>query len=1251
MVSSKHSPNARRKSIAVVGDQNKPAFIQRSKRRAYSIAPGELSPLAKARRSLVPRKSILKSSVAIPQNGSQSSLPSSQSTSLIDENATQSMDLTRDFTTNNIYDNTSRKSLGRRVSFARTAKVRIFEKAGDNTASTNATDSPQSSPESSPQASHHESHPDPPALANENDYPGARSRRRSSVRYSMAGSEDMDLTSIGPRITDDSFNFEDDNFDFNTDDDTHFMGEDDDNDNMDVTQALDANLIRRRTLSIGGPSNRPPLAELANIPRPDPPSLQLKQDAADLSADTSQDMDMSGITDLDDTQSAPMEFTVPITQGLRTPAHQDPAWLALRAVTHSGDTPFEQPQEDEGTGPLTFSSPNRGGNHSFDNDMDLDDALGRLMQARESLPNAQSIPQRGPQDIDDTFTSSEGSLVEGFYGEETVNISKIIGRASLGGFSARPSLAFDTTMEATSLYGNIHAVNGIPVESTPTVNHTLPPNETTEPPPRPPVFQRPTESVNAEATSSTSANLPLSSSVFTPKPPSTSPSKTKAGPRPSSPSKPKPTFTAAFAPPTSKTSPKKPRPSTTDTTRGSKRSRDTQEQDLQNPSTRRVALSSNDGSGPQSVPVDGSNSSNQASSSKPRISSTLRRPSGYFSRRQSMSSGVLGPQATSQIPDPSGANPSPKKIGKARASVGSASSDAWMRFDKSEIPQTLKGKEKQLEPPHGQDLEQPPVEPMYQPDREDEQSMELDADDPGQPLDREPSSLPQPNAKLASTEQWVNGIIPQDGPPDEDTPSISIAEFFQISGIKFMEELTAPRRSMSQPGRPERQAADIPLAEYAIATAIDLPQLSLYTRVANDLDAWMKKSKVDMQEMEEEAAKAMPELFSEYLAADEEGKDQLRHHLNLIRTNVRELAKAEWYNWKLQWIDGLNEIATQRLEDLRSDAQAIEGITGRAEEILPTLQKQYAEVMAELEKEQAEVEEILESDQDYLNELKASIAEQDVEVEALRAELAESNAQLAQLKERLSEIEDESRQSEAAIASAKRLLHVQESSTLDEVMRLKDELEAMEDLHKFHASRVSPDVFEYTYASRYNITIPCNNYRPIVSQISISKREDKAKPRSKDTQPLLSDHFMLTAKDQLLRNHQDWTLRKIVHCLADYWTSCTQIRSQLDLLAIKYPLTIEIPSPTTPASFIAKAQLMFPSAKAKAFVRFTFSPDTFASWPMSISHLPCDVKVAYGSVQQELIRETIVTRLSEASAEENHACLLDACIGAQEVYQ
>lgn len=99
-----------------------------------------------------------------------------------------------------------------------------------------------------------------------------------------------------------------------------------------------------------------------------------------------------------------------------------------------------------------------------------------------------------------------------------------------------------------------------------------------------------------------------------------------------------------------------------------------------------------------------------------------------------------------------------------------------------------------------------------------------------------------------------------------------------MTGIKFMDELTAPRRSIypsQQPVRQPRNPADIPLAEYVTAMGIDVPQLDLYSRVSKDLEGWMAKSKFVFAQAEEEAAKVTPELFVEYVRADEEGQSEL----------------------------------------------------------------------------------------------------------------------------------------------------------------------------------------------------------------------------------------------------------------------------------------------------------------------------------------------------------------------------------------
>ena len=54
----------------------------------------------------------------------------------------------------------------------------------------------------------------------------------------------------------------------------------------------------------------------------------------------------------------------------------------------------------------------------------------------------------------------------------------------------------------------------------------------------------------------------------------------------------------------------------------------------------------------------------------------------------------------------------------------------------------------------------------------------------------------------------------------------------------------------------------------------------------------------------------------------------------------------------------------------------LEDVKAKADEVLPTLEREYESVMRELEQEMAEVAEIEASDQDYLNELKNAIADQ-----------------------------------------------------------------------------------------------------------------------------------------------------------------------------------------------------------------------------------------------------------------------------------
>jgi kinetochore protein Spc7/SPC105 len=116
-----------------------------------------------------------------------------------------------------------------------------------------------------------------------------------------------------------------------------------------------------------------------------------------------------------------------------------------------------------------------------------------------------------------------------------------------------------------------------------------------------------------------------------------------------------------------------------------------------------------------------------------------------------------------------------------------------------------------------------------------------------------------------------------------------------MTGIRFLDELSAPRRSTILPSqlqsaqrRASLQTKEATLADYAIAMAVDAPQLELYSHVAADLQRWIEHSKEIYHQAEEEATKVTPMLFREYSMADEQTQAELLVYLSSSPRHVQK---------------------------------------------------------------------------------------------------------------------------------------------------------------------------------------------------------------------------------------------------------------------------------------------------------------------------------------------------------------------------
>ncbi|KAH9004218.1 Spc7 kinetochore protein-domain-containing protein [Lactarius hatsudake] len=1187
------TPN-RRKSIAVTHQTNKPRPTH--KRRPHSITPGDsvlkqLSPVSRARRSIGPRKSILKARPSLAPEDA--------------DDVTQTMDFTRDIKSP-IKEYAARKSLGRRVSFASHAQVRVFEK------DQNRGDVLPSPAEAGPSSQ------TGVPVNDENNYPGAPSmaRRRSSLRrrsvaFSENGEASMDMDSdleSSPLpanfLTEGSFLQDEGSCDVS--------GNWDEEVDMDITTTnvpanVPANKSRKSSLG------------LSSLPHPG-------EDSALDDDPYSEDVTQGSTGDLSGVQTVPTEFTVPLNKSLRQPEPPTAEWLALRAITHAGeDSPYEPPpsdmDEDE-----SFDRGN--GTDLGEGDMDLTEAETRLRRMRESL-GLTNVPQ------EDSFTSSEGSSFDGG-DNQTVNLTSAWRRESLGTDSS--SVMDLTNVQGTS--GENSADEAVIRALPPMFDVEEPAEQSGQDDPH----ARASQSEPAPTTSANVTDLPRRTPppVFSrPGPVFSAPKNIPPSPsKPKSPASPRKAGTAAFALPVTRPQPKKQALPASVVDEVPSRLED-QENFIKGPTEHN----------PPMVASTSVLSKSVSASSTIRRSSAggLRRPSGYFAQRRS-----LVPSDVLNMPRPL----SPRKKG-ALASANVAES--------SGIDQDLESTGRENVEP-SPSLQHPPV-PV-----EDGAAKGAGVSEPSNPPSTIPSPLPiemeptpesEPPAMHATetlthadtAEEWRNNVRTSSLVEEDEGPPISIEQFFNVTGIRFLDELAAPRRSMihqlqSTQHQASSQRAGTTLADYVVAMAVDAPQLELYSHVAADLRRWIEHSKEIYHQAEEEAVKVTPMLFREYTMADEQTQGELLQQLKLIKANNHATARSQWYDWRLQWVEQLYDVANQGFAELEQDAGILESVIQQAESFLPSLREEHARVMKELEQEESIAAEIANCDQEYLSELKATLAEQGAALNEFRAEVSEANAKLERLEEKLRDLETEKAETMASIEASQQKLHILENSTQTEALRLKEELASLEELHLWHTSRIQPDLFEFIYASRFRVHIPCVGFKPLKGQIRIAKTEDTPL-RLKDQFPRFTDLTIQVAQ-QRLASSPNLGIKQIVQGLGDFWSGCAQLRAHFTFLSIKYPVIVE-PQPLRNdgqhQGLIATAMVLLPRVRAKLYVSFVLDIDTFWGWPTSIGTVDCRIKKAYGpEVDIEKIRTAILRRMSQTTPDNNHACFLDSCIEATTEY-
>lgn len=101
-----------------------------------------------------------------------------------------------------------------------------------------------------------------------------------------------------------------------------------------------------------------------------------------------------------------------------------------------------------------------------------------------------------------------------------------------------------------------------------------------------------------------------------------------------------------------------------------------------------------------------------------------------------------------------------------------------------------------------------------------------------------------------------------------------------MTGTEFMENLVVPRRSSIYPSllassSTTSKSQEIALADYVVATFVDLPHWILYDEVSKDLQERIDAFGEFHRKAEEDVKKDIPDLFREFVESDDSFKEAL----------------------------------------------------------------------------------------------------------------------------------------------------------------------------------------------------------------------------------------------------------------------------------------------------------------------------------------------------------------------------------------
>ncbi|KAI9339670.1 Spc7 kinetochore protein-domain-containing protein [Obelidium mucronatum] len=188
-----------------------------------------------------------------------------------------------------------------------------------------------------------------------------------------------------------------------------------------------------------------------------------------------------------------------------------------------------------------------------------------------------------------------------------------------------------------------------------------------------------------------------------------------------------------------------------------------------------------------------------------------------------------------------------------------------------------------------------------------------------------PESFDNPEASVSAVVAAV--VEDKDGltEAEKDEDKITLNDFLQATGLHFIDGLsTTLRRETSAFNLDAAGVGSASNLDFSRAACLYMPELRYLEETCKVLTEYVEEGRQSMRDLEADIEKNTPSLFYMYADACENTQDDLLVKFKLLKSVARLKTKESWYGWREKLLGPFHEAVVQNSESLKKDLRRIQ---------------------------------------------------------------------------------------------------------------------------------------------------------------------------------------------------------------------------------------------------------------------------------------------------------------------------------------